>query len=178
MSDLLQLTRGMTAEERFWFYVDVTPVCWEWTGPVDDWGYGRLWTGERRVHAHRYCYALLVGPIPVGLTLDHLCRVTVCVNPDHLEPVDAIANIMRGYGLPARNARKTHCVNGHPFTPENTSIRSRTGHRTCKACRKQVDKRRYQRQKAQRERDAADPDLRLPWGARVEDVPGVERAGL
>jgi hypothetical protein len=95
-----------------------------------------LFENGRRVAtkaAHRLFYEQLVGPIPDGLQLDHLCRVRHCVNPDHLEPVTQTANVLRGIGPTAVNAGKTHCVHGHPFTPDNTYI-NKQGNRHCRAC--------------------------------------------
>lgn len=69
--------------------------CWLWTGTVLGSGYGQFRVGMGHVRAHRFAYELLVGPIPEALTLDHLCRVTSCVNPLHLEPVTASENIKR-----------------------------------------------------------------------------------
>lgn len=83
--------------------------------------------------AHRASYELFVGPIPSGLELDHLCRVRQCSNPAHLEPVTRRINALRGVSFSAVNAAKTHCVNGHEFTPENTYYRTPT-HRQCRAC--------------------------------------------
>lgn len=82
------------------------------------------------------------GPIPAGLTLDHLCRVRACVNPAHLEPVTLAENKRRGESPAARKARQTHCMRGHEFTPENTIRRKdRRGRgiltgRECRVCRK------------------------------------------
>lgn len=45
--------------------------------------------------AHRWAYEFLVGEIPEGLTLDHLCRNKACVMPDHLEPVTQAENHRR-----------------------------------------------------------------------------------
>lgn len=94
--------------------------CWEWIGRSITNGYGQVKMNGCTRRAHRIVYERVKGPIPQGLTLDHLCRNRRCVNPDHLEPVTNRENLRRGMGLPARNARKTHCVRGHEFTPENT----------------------------------------------------------
>jgi hypothetical protein len=107
--------------------------CWEWTGAPNPNGYGYATAGSKRPLAHRLVYELLVGPIPDGLQLDHLCRNRLCVNPDHLEPVTAHVNLHRGYGRTRFRSEQTVCVRGHDFTPENTYINSR-GNRTCRTC--------------------------------------------
>ena len=90
-----------TAESRFWAYVLKTDSCWLWQGATLN-GYGRFHLEgssemgtKRQVKAHRFSYELVNGPIPKGITLDHLCRITQCVNPDHLEPVAPIENLRR-----------------------------------------------------------------------------------
>lgn len=114
--------------------------CWEWTGATNKKGYGELKfqfsEGIVYLKAHRVFYELFVGEIPEGLEIDHLCRNRKCVNPKHLEPVTTQENIMRGNGLAVLNSRKTCCVNGHPFTPENiirTKWRNGNG-RACREC--------------------------------------------
>lgn len=128
---------------RFWPHV-VTKGdgCWEWTGSIcPSTGYGRLLVRGRRFMAHRYAYELLVGEIPDGLQIDHLCRVRTCVNPDHLEPVTLGENVLRGAGITAQNARKTHCKRGHPFDDENTYWPPhRPGTRWCRECRRMHDR--------------------------------------
>lgn len=118
--------------------------CWVFAGRKHPDGYGRVKGGGRMRQAHRVLYEALVGPIPDGLTIDHLCRVRACVNPLHLEPVTNRENILRGEGWPARNARKTHCAYGHPFDEANTYV-DPSGRRTCRACRREVDRRREAR---------------------------------
>jgi hypothetical protein len=70
--------------------------CWIWGGDKSSHGYGRLALGGRRVQAHRAFYLVLIGPIPVPLVCDHLCRVKLCVNPAHIEPVPNVENTVRG----------------------------------------------------------------------------------
>lgn len=71
--------------------------CWLWSGKVDRYGYGKVWvSGAREAIAHRVVYETVVGPIPDGLVIDHLCRTPACVNPDHLDPVPQRENLMRG----------------------------------------------------------------------------------
>lgn len=128
----------------FWSKVKFTEACWVWAGSTQRLGYGnfgvKFKSGWRIVPAHRWAYEFCVGPIPDGLTLDHLCRVRNCVNPDHLEPVTLRENILRGENMAARYARRTHCDKGHEFTPENTSFHN-GGVRRCKRCRKATRRR-------------------------------------
>lgn len=115
--------------ERLLAKVRKTDTCWLWEGAKSD-GYGHMWVGSGYSVAHRVAYELLVGPIPVGLDLDHLCRVRACVNPEHLEPVTRRENLQRGYG---HNLRVTHCPRGHEYTAENTRV-SKLGQRHCREC--------------------------------------------
>lgn len=128
--------------ERLWEKVEKTPTCWLWRGATNG-RYGHLGAGragEGNRYAHRVAYELLVGEIPDGLTIDHLCKNPLCVNPDHLEAVTHAANIMRGPGASAANARKTHCPQGHPFDEENTYFAPGTGDRRCRTCDKARDR--------------------------------------
>lgn len=70
--------------------------CWIWQGAMGLNGYGVVQNSKRRLFAHRVAYEVHVGPIPNGLVIDHLCRVTRCVNPTHLEPVIQRTNARRG----------------------------------------------------------------------------------
>lgn len=106
--------------------------CWLWLGALSG-GYGSMRTDTVKFYAHRWVYEQLVGEIPTGMFLDHLCRVRNCVNPHHLQQTSNKENILRGESPPAKNARKTHCVNDHRFTPENTKVRT-DGSRRCLAC--------------------------------------------
>ena len=126
-----------TAKARFWAKLDKTESgCWEWVGNILQSGYGQIAITHTHMElAHRFAYELLVGPIPEGLQLDHLCRVRHCVNPDHLEPVTARENVLRGNGIAAQSARQTHCIHGHPFDEGNTYLTKR-GWRQCRTCTK------------------------------------------
>jgi hypothetical protein len=136
--------RCQPLEERFWAKVDKHgDGCWLWTGATSA-GYGHIFVAGRKGRgrlslAHRVSYEMHVGPIPVGLDLDHLCRVRNCVNPAHLEPVTRQVNLARGIGftMERRNSHreKTHCPRGHEYVGENLYVRP-SGHRVCRACRR------------------------------------------
>lgn len=122
----------ITVEDRGY-----TSPCWISGYATNRDGYTLIRIPSTRISRllHRVTYTLLVGPIPEGMTLDHLCRVRRCCNPEHLEPVTNVENVMRGEGFAPKYATATHCVNGHEFTPENTRTRTRPeGGRDCKAC--------------------------------------------
>lgn len=134
-------------EERFWSKVDKAGDCWLWTAACNSEDYGHFWFDRRQHQAHRVAYELLVGPIPDGLQIDHLCRTPRCVNPAHLEPVTSRENTLRGRSPFALKAAQTHCKRGHEFTPENTEVPNR-GKRGCKACRYAWNRAYYARRKA------------------------------
>lgn len=111
--------------------------CWEWQGLRDRKGYGRFSLGNRPTIVARASYAAFVGPIPQGLTIDHLCRNPPCVNPKHLEVVTRGQNTLRGNTITGRNARAVVCPKGHPYDTVNTYV-DRRGRRACKACRREA----------------------------------------
>lgn len=115
--------------------IRVDGTCWTWTGPRSSGGYAAIGTQDRKLTGHRYMYERLVGPIPAGLTLDHLCRNRACINPAHLEPVTHRENTLRGIGPTAINARKTHCTRGHMLEGDGVLVRSGS-RRECLACRR------------------------------------------
>lgn len=130
----------LPTEQRFWGRVEKTDSCWNWigAGASNPQNYGRFQPvlGDRRlVPAHVWAYEQLVGSVPSGLQLDHLCRNRHCVNPTHLEVVTCGENLLRGETLNARNAAKTHCPQGHPYDSENTLYWR--GRRCCRACARQ-----------------------------------------
>lgn len=103
--------------------------CWLWHGSINEGGYGRVYYGGKPMLAHRVTYSLIVGAIPTGLQIDHLCRVRRCVNPAHMEPVTQRENTRRGEAPAARQSRQDHAKCGHPFDGMNSS-----GKRVCTEC--------------------------------------------
>lgn len=93
----------------------VTDNCWLFAGKIDKSGHGRIYAGQingveaTRPQAYRVMYENVIGPIPEGLHIDHLCEVPQCINPKHLEPVTFIENIRRF------NQRRTQCLKGHYY---------------------------------------------------------------
>jgi hypothetical protein len=142
-----------TLEERFWEKVgphDDPNSCWLWAASNQGNGNGKLkygvFAGRRgpkghMVLAHRFVYELYHGPIPKGLTIDHVkargCTSTLCVNPAHLEAVTMKENLYRGCHPWERFSRRTHCPKGHPYDEKNTYIeraRNGTRRRHCRVC--------------------------------------------
>lgn len=119
-------------EDRLWPRVLKTDSCWMWQGAKSLAGYGVISKPGRHrgVHyVHRLVYELLVGPIPDGLVIDHLCETPACCNPDHLEPVTHCVNIERG-----KRGRKTTCPHGHPLDGMRRGMR-RGRHYAWRFCR-------------------------------------------
>ena len=98
-------------------------------------GYGTMTIKGKPKRAHIVAYEQMVGPIPEGLELDHLCDNPSCVRPDHLKAVTHRENTLRGNNPFAQKARQTHCIHGHEFTPENTY--TGRGRRECRACNRE-----------------------------------------
>lgn len=128
--------------------------CWLYAGSLNGSGYGRISLAKGGVMVHRAMYEALVGPIPEGLQLDHLCRVRHCVNPSHLEPVTHRENMLRGTAPSAINARRTHCQKGHPFVEGNikyskayTPIGPPRKWRNCRICWRAAQNRYYAKKK-------------------------------
>lgn len=131
--------------DRFWAKVDVRGPndCWPWRGTVQVHGYGQIGAGGNRgktLKSHRVAYELTHGPIPPGMTIDHMChngsaclerlaacRHRRCCNPAHLEIATQGDNVRRAKG------RLTHCAKGHPWDEANTRWTT-TGTRICRQC--------------------------------------------
>lgn len=107
---------------------DAASGCWNWTGATTRGGYGTYRTMGMATTAHRVAYMAWVGDVPPGMELDHLCKNTRCVNPEHLEAVTHAENVAR-----ASKAMQTHCEAGHEFTEANTYTK-KNGCRSCRTC--------------------------------------------
>jgi hypothetical protein len=130
--------------EGFWERVEKVALtgCWVWRGNILRNRYG-TWSFTRNgktstVLVHRFAYRLLVGSIPEGLVLDHLCLNRTCCNPEHMEPISQAENVARGRKRGADdggdyNRKKTHCPHGHPYAGENL-YRRPDGARGCRTC--------------------------------------------
>ena len=126
----------LSDEQRFWEKVEIgaSNGCWLWTKGIQHHGHAQFGVNGKAVPAHRFAYELMVGPIPEGLVLDHLCSTPACVNPAHLEPVTPRENALRSRMVKIQ-AEKTHCPRGHEYGPENTQLIG--GRRACRACKRE-----------------------------------------
>lgn len=131
--------------------------CWIWVGLKNPQGYGRVSryardSVKKNFSIHRVAYEAIKGPIQAGMVIDHLCRNKACCNPEHLEAVTSRENILRGVGASALNAKKTHCINGHEFSIQNTLVRKNGSNlrRVCRQCRRIRDRLRDQRRRLDR----------------------------
>ncbi len=118
---------------RFWEKVEARDGCWTWVAAKTSDGYGTFTVQGATYRAHRVAYETLAGEIPNGLVIDHLCRVRLCVNPAHLEPVTNRVNLMRGDTRAAEQISQTHCLRGHAFDEANTAYEGKNKRR-CRAC--------------------------------------------
>ena len=147
--DRNRVIRSMTDREkaRFWSKIDIVDddSCWLWTRGKNL-GYGLTTIRYQNLLAHRVAYELLVGQIPDGLQVDHLCRVRACCNPAHLEPVTAAENMRRS----GPYSRKTHCPHGHAYDEQNTYHRADGHGRQCRACVLALQKQTQQEKRARR----------------------------
>lgn len=135
----VQPAAGLTCETAHLYYTVAENGCWVFRCIPERTGYTRIRVHGRRQNAHRAFYELFVGPIPIGLHIDHLCSVRNCVNPDHLEAVTHAENNRRV----AMN--RTHCAQGHAFDAANT-YRYANGRRYCRTCGNESHRRRALKQ--------------------------------
>lgn len=137
-----------TIDDRFWSKVEFTDTCWLWRSGVRGGGYGAFKVNGHHVQAHRWAYEAMIGPIPDGLTLDHLCRIRPCVRPAHLEPVTFAENVRRGLagygshgGLGA--IKKARCIRGHLLSEARPAKKGRD----CLPCHNENQRKHYWRRK-------------------------------
>lgn len=128
-------TRPRTSADRFWAKVDKSGDCWLWQGATNG-KYGRLRRDLVWHYAHRFAYELERGPIPEGMTIDHLCREKLCCNPAHLEVVTLRENILRSESASAIHARKKVCFKGHEFDRTRIKTNGRPV-RWCSVCERE-----------------------------------------
>jgi hypothetical protein len=136
--------------------------CHIWKGKPEGQGYGVITRGGVTHKAHRWRYLREVGPIPDGYTLDHLCRVKLCTNPEHMEPVSHRTNVLRGVGPTAANAAKTHCKHGHPLSGENLRINAK-GQRICRECERRATRDKMRRKRSNPQQRAALNAYKRAW---------------
>jgi hypothetical protein len=105
--------------------------CWEWRGGSTG-GRGVMALAGTTQYVYHLTYQFFTGPIPGGLTLDHLCRNPACVNPDHLEVVTRAVNVRR------QAATATTCRNGHPIS--ESYVHPTTGYRRCRLCHREAER--------------------------------------
>lgn len=129
------------------FNKDNSTGCWNWRRHISNNGYGVASVGRGCMGAHRLMWNLLVGPSTEGMVMDHLCRNRSCVNPGHIREVTTRENLLCGTGASARNAKKTKCKMGHPFSGRNLRIDPHGKRRICRACFLSRQKDRYWRKK-------------------------------
>lgn len=136
---------------RVFAQIDFSGDCWEWTGQLNNSGYGIApagGKGGRSQGAHRAVWRLLVGEIPDGLQYDHLCRNKKCVNPDHGEIVAASENSRRSYNMAGRHARQETCPKGHDYDSVYTHPVTGRQWRECRTCQRENALARYYANKA------------------------------
>lgn len=117
---------------RFWTKVRISNNCWLWTASKTSGGYGVFSIGKKTFLSHRISYFIKNGDIDPNLTIDHLCKNTICVNPNHLAEVTMKENIRRGEtGRNNPQSKRICCPRGHPYDSMNNE-----GHRFCSICEK------------------------------------------
>ncbi len=141
---LIELPLSEKDLQRFYSKIKINEKtgCWEWQASLDKNGYGIFEFKYKRWKAHRFSLFSHGIKLIEGFEVDHLCRNSKCVNPEHLEQVIHQQNVLRGISFPAVNFQKTHCKNGHEFNEKNTYIHPTNGERHCRICIKMSQRKR------------------------------------
>lgn len=145
-----KLVRGPLEERLFAHRIVTATGCWEYSGWHKPGDYKRMTLDYGTVAVHIVAYQLLVGPVPNGLELDHLCFNKACWNPTHLEPVTRSENLRRAFAHKPR-PKPTHCQKSHELTPANIWVEPRNGKRHCRICLKVTQHNAYLRRVARRQ---------------------------
>lgn len=147
----------MTAvEERFWAKVDRRGPndCWEWKAGLFPDGYGvfNLSPAQRNARAHRVAWQFANNQAPPrGLNVCHECDNPPCCNPGHLwlgTQKQNMHDMARKGRLRSGHAAKTHCPQGHPYSPENTYRQPNVTRRHCRECVRAAGRRYREKAKA------------------------------
>lgn len=120
--------------------------CFIWKRNIDGKGYGNFSYKGKRILAHRFSFRAFKSKIPKDLVVDHMCKNKLCVNPKHLRLLTRVKNVMIGKGIPALNAKKSKCKNGHNFSGKNLLIRKNMNgnkKRKCRICCNLTQKKYY-----------------------------------
>lgn len=131
----------------FWSKVNFGSGCWEWTGYLDEKGYGQCWSNGRSDRAHRVAFKDKNGEIPEGTEVCHKCDNRKCVRPDHLFVGTHRDNILDMFSKNRSwQSKVTHCPRNHEYSAENTHVYK--GRRSCLICKKQLSRESYLRRKS------------------------------
>lgn len=128
---------------KFFKYIRIDGDCWTWTGGKNENGYGKFHIGRKQYYAHRISFSVFRCDIGTGLIIDHTCKNTSCVNPEHLRQVTQKTNMLENSeSVSYYHSLKTHCPQGHEYNESNTHIKKK-GIRECRACDRARHKKKY-----------------------------------
>lgn len=124
--------------------------CLEWPGYLDEDGYGKVKINGRDWRVHRLIWEYYNGAIPAELQIDHICKNRKCSKLEHLQLLTVTENVLRSECPGAKNAKKTHCLRGHPLSGENLYISPGRKGRHCRICKDEATRRYQERQRVLR----------------------------